>query len=91
MNQPSFDCVLLITLDDAAAQLSISRRTLEREIRKGRFPKPVKIGGLSRVPITAVRSYVNALSVEAAKAQWAQMHGPSRNALASSLTPNPKA
>ena len=38
----------LFTLPRTAAQLSISKRTLERLIASGVFPPPVKIGRMQR-------------------------------------------
>jgi excisionase family DNA binding protein len=53
---------LLITVKEAAERLSLSTRTLHREISAGRFPRPVKIGRASRVPIAALVDYVRSLS-----------------------------
>ncbi|WP_414664113.1 helix-turn-helix transcriptional regulator [Horticoccus sp. 23ND18S-11] len=53
---------LLITLKEAAARLSLSTRTLHREIAAGRFPRPVKIGRSTRVPLVALQTYVRSLS-----------------------------
>ena len=54
--------LLLLTLKDAAVRLSLSTRTLHREISAGRFPRPVKIGRSSRVPLAALLNYVRGLS-----------------------------
>jgi excisionase family DNA binding protein len=53
---------LLITLKEAAMRLSLSTRTLHREIAAGRFPRPVKIGRSTRVPFAALQAYVRNLS-----------------------------
>lgn len=53
---------LLLTLKDAALRLSLSTRTLQREISAGRFPRPVKIGRSTRVPLDALTTYVNGLA-----------------------------
>lgn len=53
---------LLITVKEAANRLSLSTRTLHREISAGRFPRPVKIGRASRIPIAALVDYVRSLS-----------------------------
>lgn len=52
---------LLLTLDEAAARLSVSKRTLHREISAGNFPPPVKIGRSTRVPVAALLEYVQRL------------------------------
>lgn len=52
---------LLLTLQQAADSLAISRRTLEREIQRGRFPPPLKIGGAARVERASVLRYVESL------------------------------
>jgi len=54
----------LLTIDEAAKRLAISKRTLEREIAAQRFPKPLKIGRSSRVPESDVQAYVAALRSE---------------------------
>lgn len=55
---------LLLTLEEAASRLAISKRTLEREIAAQRFPKPLKIGRASRVPEADVQAYVASLRRE---------------------------
>ena len=52
---------LLITLNQAALALSISRRTLERLIAGGVFPVPLKIGRSSRVPRDDIANYLEQL------------------------------
>jgi excisionase family DNA binding protein len=52
---------LLVTLKEAAIRLSLSKRTLHREISAGRFPRPVKIGRSSRIPVLALQAYVRRL------------------------------
>lgn len=56
------DSKKLITLDEAASLLSISRRTLEREIAAGRFPRPLKIGRATRVAVSVLESYLSQLA-----------------------------
>lgn len=52
----------LLTIQQAAERLAISKRTLEREIASGRFPQPVKIGERSvRVRPEHVRAYLDSL------------------------------
>ena len=52
---------LFLTLDEASQLLLINRRTLEREIVRGRFPKPLKVGGSLRVPVPAFVAYLRSL------------------------------
>lgn len=52
---------VLITLEDAAARLSVSKRTLEREIARGRLSRPLKIGRSSRVELSSLLRYVESL------------------------------
>jgi excisionase family DNA binding protein len=54
--------VQLLTIKDAAHRLAISTRTIHREIAAGRFPRPVKIGRSTRVPLSALEAYVRRLS-----------------------------
>lgn len=55
---------LLYSIPDAAKMLAVSRRTLEREIASGRFPRPLKIGRSSRVSHGDVASYLEKLRAE---------------------------
>ncbi|SDS38232.1 transcriptional regulator, AlpA family [Opitutus sp. GAS368] len=48
----------LLTLRQAAQRLTICRRTLERLIAAGQFPRPVKIGRSTRVPESDVLAYL---------------------------------
>ncbi len=57
----SLDHKLLVGLDVAAEMMDISRRELDRKIAGGEFPKPVKIGRLSKVPVDDVVGYVEKL------------------------------
>ena len=52
---PSFGRFL--TLDQVASMLTVSKRTIMREIARGRFPKPAKIGRTTRVSLADVESY----------------------------------
>lgn len=52
MNQP-----LLMTLDQTAEALSLSRSSIQRLIKSGMLPS-VKVGGSRRIPTTAVSEYV---------------------------------
>jgi excisionase family DNA binding protein len=51
----------LLTLKQAASHLAVSARTLEREIQRGRFPRPLKIGRSTRVELAAVLRYIDSL------------------------------
>ena len=48
---------LLITLEQAAQRLAISRRTLERLMASGQFPAPLKLGRSARVEVADVDAY----------------------------------
>lgn len=61
MNASISEQPLLLSLEEAAKLLSVSRRTLERLISQGRFPKPVKIAGCTRVSFSALQEYVGSL------------------------------
>ncbi|WP_404425949.1 helix-turn-helix transcriptional regulator [Nibricoccus sp. IMCC34717] len=50
---------LLCSLVEAAKLLSVSRRTLEREIQRGRFPKPVKLGRRTMIRIHDLDTFVS--------------------------------
>lgn len=59
---------LLITLEQAAQRLAISRRTLERLISAGEFPAPLKLGRASRIAVQDVEAFfaqLTSLSIEA--------------------------
>jgi excisionase family DNA binding protein len=53
--------VRLLTLEQAAQMLAISKRTLERLIAGGEFSPPLKIGRSSRVAAEDVESYLQRL------------------------------
>jgi len=48
----------LLTIDDLAALLGCSRRTVHRLIERGRVPKPCRFGSLLRWPRTQVDEWV---------------------------------
>jgi excisionase family DNA binding protein len=52
---------LLVTMKQAAAALSISKRTLDRLIAGGSFPPPLKIGRASRVSPADIATYLERL------------------------------
>ncbi|MEO6874391.1 MAG: helix-turn-helix domain-containing protein [Opitutaceae bacterium] len=49
---------LAISLQEAAQQLGVHRRTLEREIQRGRFPSTIRIGRAVRVLMTDFERYM---------------------------------
>lgn len=52
---------LLLTLNQTALVLAISKRTLERLIAGGAFPPPLKIGRSSRVSREDISNYLEQL------------------------------
>lgn len=52
---------LLVTMQQAATTLSISKRTLERLIAGGSFPPPLKLGRSSRIDQRDINSYLEKL------------------------------
>ena len=52
---------ILLTLPQAARELAISKRTLERLIAAGTFPCPLKIGRSARVPSADIAQYLQGL------------------------------
>jgi len=59
---------VLLSIKQAAERLCICRRTLEREIQRGRFPRPVKIGSASRWPASDLNAYLELLNSERGRA-----------------------
>ena len=57
----ALDLKRLIGLGKAAEILDISLRELQRRIAAGEFPRPVKIGRLSKVLVEDVLSYIETL------------------------------
>jgi predicted DNA-binding transcriptional regulator AlpA len=52
---------ILYNLNEAAVELGISRKTLEREMIAGRFPRPLKIATSSLVSRKDLEAYVGML------------------------------
>ncbi|MCR9215625.1 MAG: helix-turn-helix domain-containing protein [bacterium] len=48
----------LLTLDEVANRLAVSRRTIDRLIAEGELPRSVKIGASSRMPEEDLRLYI---------------------------------
>ncbi len=61
---PTAEESTLLTLQQTARSLSISKRTLARLIAGGAFPSPVKIGRASRVLRTDVAAYLEQLCLQ---------------------------
>lgn len=57
----NYDDCQLYDMREAALGLRVSKRTLERLMAAGEFPKPLKIGGRSLVPLSDVTAYVEKL------------------------------
>jgi excisionase family DNA binding protein len=51
----------LLTVEQVAAILAVSRRTVHRLVARGELPGPIKIGAASRFPAEEVQAYVEAL------------------------------
>lgn len=58
---PAADLPQLLTLPQAAQRLAICRRTLERMVARGEFPRPLRIAGATRVPASDVQSFIASL------------------------------
>lgn len=56
---------LLATIDDAAAALAVSPRTIRNLIQRGDLA-PVRIGRSVRIPIATLRAFVDARVADAA-------------------------
>jgi excisionase family DNA binding protein len=54
----------MLTVEEAAGRLKVSKRTLEREMAAGRFRRPVTIRGSSRVHIDDLTEYIAQLRKE---------------------------
>jgi excisionase family DNA binding protein len=53
----------LVGLDNVAERLDISEREVYRLIAAGELPKPVKIGRLSKLPVSDVVAYIERLKI----------------------------
>jgi excisionase family DNA binding protein len=62
MSENPTETLQLLTLKETASRLAISKRSLEREIAQGNFPRPLKIGRSVRVRLDVLRNYVASLS-----------------------------
>ena len=53
----------LVSVNDAAKLMAISRRTVERLVSAGDLPSPVKIGKSSRFRIRDIINYIEKMEV----------------------------
>lgn len=51
----------LISLRDAGARLSLSQRAIYRLVAKGELPRPVKVGGATRLYASDIDTYLETL------------------------------
>jgi excisionase family DNA binding protein len=51
----------LLRLDEVAGVLSVSVRSVHRLIAGGDLPRPVRVGGCSRLPLDEVHAYIEGL------------------------------
>ncbi len=58
------DSPTMLTVEEVAADLQISQKTIYRLVDRGEFPKPVKIGGKNRVLRDDYQSYIRLLKPE---------------------------
>lgn len=49
-----------VSISTAADLLGVSKRTLQRLIAAGEFPKPIKVGAASRLMLDDVQRYIDA-------------------------------
>lgn len=50
--------IQMVTLIKASEILSISKRTLQRLIASGKFPRPIKVGATTRVLLSDLEGYI---------------------------------
>ena len=53
----------LVSVNEVAKLMAISRRTVERLVSGGDLPRPIKIGGCSRFRIKDITSYIERMEV----------------------------
>ena len=53
----------LVSVNDAAKLMAISRRTVERLVSGGDLPRPIKIGGCSRFRIRDITAYIERMEI----------------------------
>lgn len=62
----------LLTINEVLEILRVCRRTLEREINRGRFPRPIKVGKCLRWPPADLQAYFDHQNRERGVAPSAQ-------------------
>jgi predicted DNA-binding transcriptional regulator AlpA len=55
----------LLGYPDLQQIFGLSRRTIERQVSQGRFPRPLKVGGAARWREETVRRHLDRLEAEA--------------------------
>lgn len=68
MNDTNEERSSLLTIQKVAKSLGVCRRTLEREISRGNFPRPLKVGTASRWPESDLQAYLDRLHQQRAQA-----------------------
>jgi len=69
MNQKQNSCgTSLLTSEDVAARLGISKRHVHNLVTEGNFPPPMKVGRLNRWRELDVDSFVERLALDADRA-----------------------
>ena len=61
MNYPKNTKERLLSLDEVANRLSLSKRAVYRLIAKGSLSKPVKVGGATRICESDLEQFFNTL------------------------------
>lgn len=59
MGKPTPNQPRLLSIQDAAVWLGINKRTLYRMIADKCFPRPIKVGSSSRVPVEDLEEFVD--------------------------------
>ena len=58
----------LLAISEVCQMLCRGRASLYRDIRSGKFPQPLRLGGSSRWPLSEVEAHINQL-IEARRAE----------------------
>lgn len=64
MSAVSTGALQLLTLPEVAQRLGVHRRSVERLIAAGEFPRPLKVGAATRVPVSDLQAYVARLMAQ---------------------------
>ena len=54
--------IQLMTIDEVASLLRVHSKSIYRLIKRGGFPRPLKIGAASRWDLAAVQNWINSRS-----------------------------